>query len=121
MARLRIAVWLVDLERNRTSGIQQRTLKGLTHLRGTWNGIYTVAVGVSAELMSTQYDSESVIPFLTQELEEVEPAGSRSRRTSGLLVFYLLEVGCSDEAAQVWRDRGLPTAIPELVDLERQP
>ncbi len=57
------------------------------------------------------------------ELEEVEPAGSRSLSDymSGLLVFYLLEVGCSDEAAQVWRDRGLPTAIPELVDLERQP
>ena len=62
------ATELVDLERNRTRGIQQRTLKGLTHLRGTWNGIYAVAVGVSAELMSTQYDSESVIPFLTQEL-----------------------------------------------------
>ena len=70
------ATELVDLERNRTRGIQQRTLKGLTHLRGTWNGIYAVAVGVSAELMSTQYDSESVIPFLTQELQEVEPAGS---------------------------------------------
>ena len=117
------ATELVDLERNRTRGIQQRTLKGLTHLRGTWNGIYAVAVGVSAELMSTQYDSESVIPFLTQALEEVEPAGSRSLSNymSGLLVFYLLDVGCSDQATQVWRDRGLPTAIPELVDLERQP
>ena len=30
------ATELVDLERNRTRGIQQRTLKGLTHLRGTW-------------------------------------------------------------------------------------
>ena len=113
----------LDLERNRTRGLLQRTLKGLPHLRGAWNGIHAMAVGVHAELMSTQHDGESVLPFLTQALEEVQPAGSRSlsHYMSSLLVFYLLECGRLDQAAQLWSDSGLPTEDSALLDLERQP
>ena len=113
----------LDLERNRTRGVQQRTLKGLKHLRGDWNGIHAMAVGVRAELMATRHESESVLAFLTQALEEVQPAGSRSLTNymSGLLVFYLLEFGRLDQAAQLWSASGLPTGVSALLDLEHQP
>ena len=112
----------LDLERNREKAIPQRTLKNLTEVRGIWVDVYSTALAVSAELTFAQYGSRAVIPLLTRAVDDVRVTGleSLSNVVSALLAHYLVEVGRSDEAGQVWREQGLPCGTAELVDIERQ-
>ena len=112
----------LDLERNRVKAIQQRKLQGFTELRGIWNEIYAVAVAVRAELAFEQFDGQAVIQFLGRTVEDVRRMGARSLETyvSALLAFYLVRVGRSEEAAQVWKDHALPCETSKLLDLDGQ-
>ena len=67
----------LDLERNRTKLIRQRTLQGFTELRGLWTETYAVAVAVRAELTFEQSDSEAVIAFLSRTLADVRTMGAK--------------------------------------------
>ncbi len=112
----------LDLERNRTRVIRQRTLRGFTELRGLWTEIYAVAVAVRAELTFEQSDSEAVIAFLSRTLADVRTMGAKDLEcyASALLVTYLVKVGRTEEAGEVWVDHGLPCGTSELLDLKRQ-
>lgn len=112
----------LDLERNRVKAIQQRKLQGFTELRGVWNEIYAVAVAVRAELTFEQFDGRAVIEFLGRTVEDVRRMGARSLETylSALLAYYLVRVGRTAEAAQVWQDHALPCETSELLDLDGQ-
>ena len=112
----------LDLERNREKAIQPRTLKNLTEVRGMWVDIYSTALAVSAELTFAQYDSRAAIRLLTRAVDDVQETGieSLSNAVSALLAHYLAEVGRSEEAAQVWREQGLPRGPSALVDIEGQ-
>ena len=109
----------LDLEQNRERTIQQRILKGLPNLRGTCTDIYAVAVAVNADLMLVQYERESTVQFLAEALNDLEPIGAEhlSQYFSALLVFHLVEAERHEEASQMWRDRGLPSRVPALLDL----
>ena len=112
----------LDLERNRVKAIQQRKLQGFTELRGIWNEIYAVAVAVRAELTFEQFDGRAVIEFLGRTVEDVRRMGARSLETylSALLAYYLVRVGRTAEAAQVWKDHALPCETSDLLDLDGQ-
>ena len=113
----------LDLERNRGQAIEQRVLNGLAELRAIWTDIDAMAISVSAELTFEQHDSEAVIRLLQKTLDDVRAMRSDmlSNCIAGLLVFYLVEVGRTDQATQAWRDHALPDDISELLDLEGQP
>lgn len=112
----------LDLERNRVKAIQQRKLQGFTELRGVWNEIYAVAVAVRAELAFEQFDGRAAIQFLDRTVEDVRRMGARSLETyvSALLALYLVRIGRTEEAAQVWKDHALPCETSELLDLDDQ-
>ena len=112
----------LDLERNREKTIQPRTLKNMAELRGVWVDVYSTAVAVSAELMLGQYDPQAVIELLSTAVDGARETGIESFRNhmSALLANYLSEVGCADDAGQVWGDHGLPCDVSDLLDLERQ-
>ena len=112
----------LDLERNRSKGIEQRMLKSLAELRAIWTDIDAVAVGVGAELTLEQLDGHAVIRFLTRILDDMRAMRSEtlSRYVSALLAFYLVEVGRAEEAAGVWRDHALPDEVAELLSLDAQ-
>lgn len=113
----------LDLERNRGQAIDERVLKGLAELRAIWTDIDAMALSVSAELTFEQHDSEAVILLLQKTLDDVRAMRSQtlSNCIAGFLVFYLVEVGRTAQAAQAWRDHGLPDEVAELLDLEGQP
>ena len=113
----------LDLERNREKAIEQRTLDALAELRAVWTDIDAAAAAVVAELTCELHGDREVIRQLTKTLDRVRPmhSASLSRCVSGLLVFYLAHFGRPDEAARVWRERGLPEETAELLDLEGQP
>ena len=109
----------IDLERNRTKAIEQRTLSGLTELRGAWVDLYSAAMSVSAELTQIRHGGEATVELLTTAYERVRNAGFESTfvdHVSALRVMSLVECGRVDEAARVRRDDALPTAVPELLD-----
>ncbi len=112
----------LDLERNRTRVIRQRTLQGLTELRGLWTEIYAVAVAVRAELTFEQSHSEAVLAFLRHTIADVRTMATRDLEfhVSALLVIYLVKVGRTEEAGRIWVDHGLPCSPSELLDLKRQ-
>lgn len=112
----------LDLERNRTRVIRQRTLRGFTELRGLWNEIYVVAVAVRAELTFEQFDSQGAIAFLRRTMADVRTMAARDLEfhVSALLVTYLVKVGRAEEAEQVWVDHRLPCGTSELLDLKGQ-
>ena len=113
----------LDIERNRKQAVERRTLESLAGLRAIWTDIDAVAVAVAAELTFEQHGGEAVIPLLTQSLEDVRAMRSvpLSRCVSGLLVHYLVDLGRTEQAAEAWRDQGLPHEAAELVDLDGQP
>ena len=113
----------LDLERNRKKTIRHRTLKSLLETRHVWSDIFAAAIAVSAELTFGQYDTEAVIQFLTEAVDDARATGIRSlsNHASALQAYYLVELGRPDEAERVWRDHQLPKGVSELLDLERQP
>ncbi len=114
----------IDLERNRVKAIEQRTLSELTELRGAWVDLYSAAVSVSAELTQIRHGAEATVRLLATTCERVRNMGFEStfvEHVSALHITSLLECGRVDEAAQAWRDAGLSTAVPELVDFEGRP
>ena len=112
----------LDLERNREKALQQRTLQGITELRGGWIDIYAAAVAVHAELTLEQYNGGAVVKLLTHMINDAPSmgVGQLSHYLSAVLASYLVETGRADEAAYVWRDAGLPCTAAELVDLDTQ-
>ena len=112
----------INFERGRTPAFPRRTLKGLSTLREVWADIYIAAIGVSAELTFEQHDGDAVIKRLTEVVDDVRAKGLAilSNNLSALLAYYLVEVGRTDDAGQVWRDHGLPCVASELLDLDRQ-
>ena len=112
----------LDLERNREKTVQRRTLQSMAEVRGVWIDVYATAISVTAELTFVQHDSKAVIPLLTKAVDAAAATGiaSLSHHMSALLAYYLVEVGRSGEAAQLWRDHGLPCDAPELLDLDRR-
>ena len=117
-----VLIFELDIERNRKREIRQRTLKRLTQRPRVWVEIYSTAIAVSAELMLEQYGRKAALQLLSQVVEDVRGGGieSLSNNLSALFAYYLVEVGRSSEAAQVWTDHGLPCEVTDLVDLERR-
>ena len=117
-----VLIFELDLERNRKRGIRQRTLKRLTQLPRVWVEVYATAIAVGAELMLEQYGRKAAIQLLSKAVEDVRGGDieSLSNNLSALFAYYLVEVGRSSEAAQVWSDHGLPCEVADLVDLQRQ-
>ena len=112
----------LDLERNRTKAIEQRTLAGLTKLRGAWFDLYSTAVGVSAELTRLRHGGEAELELLADAFERICGAGFESTfldYVAALRVAALLEAGHVDEAGRLWRDAALPDAV-ELLDFDRR-
>ena len=112
----------LDLERNREKALQQRTLQGITELRGVWIDIYAAAAAVHAELTLEQYNGQAAVKLLKHMIGDAPAAGAGrlSQYLSALLASCLLETGCTDEAARVWSDSNLPLAVADLVDLDTQ-
>ena len=112
----------LDIERNRTKAIEQRTLTGLTELRGAWLDVHAAAIAVAAELTSARHGVEVGIEFLTHEIAKVRAMGLATivRYASALCSFFLVEAGRPDRAEQVWRDERLAADGADLVDLDRQ-
>ena len=112
----------LDLERNLEKPIRQRTLHSLTEVRGVWSEVYAAAVAVSAELTFAQHQRDAVVPFLSRAVDEVRATGieSLSHHVSALLVYYLAELGRSEEGERVWRDGGLARDADGLLDFDRQ-
>ena len=113
----------LDLERNREKAVEQRTLKGLAALRAIWTDLDAVTIAVAAELTFEHHNGEAVITLLTETLEDARAMRltALSRCVSGLLVHYLVEVGRTGQAGEVWREQALPTEAADLVDLDGQP
>ncbi len=113
----------LDLERNRGQAIEQRVLNGLAELRAIWTDIDALAISVTAELTFEQHDRDAVIRLLQKTLDDLRAMRSEtlSNCIAGLLVFYLVEVGRTDQAARAWRDHALPDDVSELLDLDGQP
>ena len=82
-----------------------------------------MAVAVAAELTFEQHGAEAVISLLTKSLKDVRAMRSvaLSHYVSGLVVHYLVEAGRTEQAAEAWREQGLPTEVSELVDLDGRP
>ena len=112
----------LDIERNRTKAIEQRTLTGLTELRGAWLDVHAAAIAVAAELTSARHGVEVGIEFLTKEIAKVRAIGLATivRYASALCSFLLVEAGHPDRAEQVWQDERLAVDAADLVDLDRQ-
>ena len=112
----------LDVERDRAKAIEQRTLTGLTELRGAWLDVHAAAIAVAAELTFARHGVEPGIQFLTDEIAKVRAMGLTTivRYASALYSAFLVEAGRSDGAEQVWRDEGLPKDVSDLIDLERR-
>ena len=112
----------LDLERNRERAIQQRTLPALAELQGGWTDIYAAAADVSAELTFEQHGGDAAVALLRTAIDARRStgAGGVSHHLSALLAEYLVLAGRGGEAAALWRDRTLPDAAAELLDVERQ-
>ena len=112
----------LDIERYRTKAIEQRTVTGLTELRGAWLDAHAAAVGVAAELTLARHGADVGIEFLTQEIAKVRAMGLATivRYASALCSFFLVEAGRADRAEQVWQDERLPADVADLIDLDRQ-
>ena len=109
----------LDLERNRGKAIQQRTLQGMTEMRG-WIDLYAATVAVRAELTFEQSDSHAVVTLLTRRIDGARAMGNDNllHYLSALLASYLVEIGRSEEAGNVWRNAALPCSAAELLDLD---
>ena len=112
----------LDIERDRAKAIEQRTLTGLTELRGAWLDVHAAAIAVAAELTFERHGVELGIQLLTDEIAKVRAMGLTTivRYASALHSAFLVEAGRSDGAEQVWRDERLPKDFSDLIDLERQ-
>ncbi len=112
----------LDLERNHERAFRPRSLSNLVRLREGWVDVYSAATAVSAEVMHGRYEGRAAVRLLSKAVEDAQAAGidCLSNTLSALQVLYLIEAGRSREAARVWRDRGLPCGVAELLDLERQ-
>ena len=117
-----VLIFELDLERNRKREIRPRTLKRLTRLPRVWGDVYATAIAVGAELTLEQYGRKATIQLLSKVVRDVRGGDleSLSNNLAALFAYYLVEVGRSDEAVQVWSDHGLPCEVADLVDLERQ-
>ena len=113
----------LDLERDRKKAARRQTLQSLSQLRAIWADVDAAAVAVSAELTFEQHGGEAAVRLLTKALDDVRALRSEtlSRFVSGLLVSYLVEIGRTDQAAEVWREQGLPDEVVELLDADGQP
>ena len=112
----------LDIERDRAKAIEQRTVSGLTALRGAWLDVHQAAIAVAAELTFRRHDPEGGIQLVADEIAKVRAMGLAAivRYASALLSSLLLEAGASGRAEQVWRDERLPTDVAELLDLRGQ-
>ena len=112
----------LDLERNREKAIQQRTLPCMDELRRGWIDIYAAAVDVRAELAFEQNGGEVVVKLLWDLINDARSTGVErlSNHLSALLASYLVMTGRGDDAACLWRDRALPGAAADLLDLRGQ-
>ena len=106
----------LDLERHRARRARQRTLQGLSELRGVWNEGFIAAAGVRAELTFLQYENDAVIEYLTRTLFVARETGVRRLATYSalLLTYYLVRLQRTPEAEQVWRENSLPSEPSEL-------
>ena len=116
MAGIEVLLMELDLERDRGKQLRQRTLQGLSELRGVWHELFLAVVGVRAELTFRQYERDTVIQDLTRTMRTAPKSGPSHVTTyvALLLVFYLARTGQVSEAAQVWDDNSLPTEVSEL-------
>ena len=112
----------LDIERDREKAIEERTVTGLTDLRGAWIEVHETAIAVAAELTCTRHDPQAAIEFLTDEITKVRAMGLAKivRYASAMLSFVLAEAGCPGRAEQVWQDEQLPTDAAGLLDLDGQ-
>ena len=112
----------LDIERDREKVIEQRTVTGLTDLRGAWVEVHEAAIAVAAELICTRHDPKVGIQFLTDEIAKVRVMGLAKivRYATALLSLLLAEAGRCDQAEQVWKDERLPTDAAGLLDLDGQ-
>jgi len=112
----------LDVERDHVKAIEQRTLTGLTELRGAWLDVHAAALAVAAELTFARHGAELGIQFLTDEIARVRAMGLATivRYASALCSTFLVEAGRSDRAEQVWQDERLPRDASDVIDLDRQ-
>lgn len=106
----------LDLERNRHRGIRQRTLQGLSELRGVWNEVFLASVGVRAELTFQQYEDNAVVQYLSRTLNVARGTRVPALGTyvALLMVFYLARMRRVEEAARFWNDNALPCDPSQL-------
>ena len=112
----------LDLERNREREIQPRTLQSMAEVRGVWSEVYAAAIAVTAELTFAQYSRQAAVQLLSRAVDDVRATGitSLSHQMAALLVQYLVEVDCVDDAGREWRANGLACEADALLDLDRQ-
>ena len=112
----------LDIERDRRKTIDQRTVSGLTTLRGAWIEVHEAAISVAAELTLERHGPVVGIEFLTDEIAKVRAMGLAKivRYASALLSLFLVEAGRSGQAQQAWSDERLPTDASALLDLDGQ-
>ena len=94
----------LDIERDHLKTVDQRTVSGLTTLRGAWIEVHEAAISVAAELTLTRHGPAVGIEFLTDEIAKVRAMGLATivRYASALLSFFLVEAG---------RTRASPTGL----------
>ena len=112
----------LDIERDREKAIEQRTVSGLTELRGVWIDAHEAAVGVAAELTFTRHGAEPGLQYVADEIARLRPWTSVPilRYASALRSLYLMEAGYPDRAERVWQQERLPTDATGLLDLDSQ-
>ncbi len=112
----------LDIERDRLKTVDQRTVSGLTTLRGAWIEVHEAAIAVAAELTLTRHGPAVGIEFLTDEIAKCRAMGRATivRYASAMLSLFLVEAGRSRQAQQAWRNEGLPTDAAALLDLDGQ-
>ena len=111
----------LDLERNRLHALEQRALRDLAKLGGTWIDVRQSALAVSAELTAMRAGPEAALELLANAIKQTRllQFGADYRWFAGALeIDALVELGAVERAARLWSERELAWGPPEMLDLE---
>ena len=114
----------LDLERNRTAGIEARISQIPMPLRdvAVLLDVRVAALEVTAEWKSESDGVEEALQALEESRDFALSEGllSAVRHLSALRVTYMVADERIDQAARAWRAAGLPSDLPNLLDLDGQ-
>ena len=114
----------LDLERNRTEGIEARISQIPMPLRdvAVLLDVRVAALEVTAEWKSETDGVEETLQALEESRDFALSEGllSAVRHLSALRVMYMVADERIDQATRAWRAAGLPSDLPNLLDLDGQ-